>query len=74
MVVYLFHMYIFHHHQLLHQLLLMNNQYQYVEHSNDYQILTNLDYVLKLNQHHKMHDFVVSILIDVMIKEINHDL
>jgi hypothetical protein len=59
---------------LLHQLLLMNNQYQYVEHSNDYQILTNLDYVLKLNQHHKMHDFVVSILIDVMIKEINHDL
>jgi hypothetical protein len=52
----------------------MNNQYQYVEYLNDDQILINLDYGLKLNQHHKMHDFVVSILIDVMIKEINHDL
>ncbi len=74
MFVYLFHMHKFLHHQRLHQLLLMNNQYQYVEQLNDYPLLINLDYVLKLNQHHKMHDFVVSILIDVMIKKINHDL
>ena len=74
-VVYLFHMHKFLHHQCLHQLLLMNNQYPYVEYLNDNQILINLDYVLKLNRHHKMHDFVESILIDMlMMKEINHHL
>jgi hypothetical protein len=51
----------------------MNNQHQYVEYLNDHQILINLDYVLILNPNQKIYDFVESILIDVMIKELNHD-
>jgi preprotein translocase subunit SecA len=52
----------------------MNNLHQYVEYLNDNQILINLDYVQVLNQNYVIHNFVESILIDAMMKGINHDL
>lgn len=61
------HIHKFLHHQLLHRLLLMYNHFQYVEQLNDHPIPIDVGYVLKLNQHHSMHDFVESILTDMKI-------